>query len=163
MRRSLAIATLTASAIATPVIAKDSLGVFESWGAFRDADISRCYAIAKPAQINGRPRYNAYASIGWWPKRQVRAQVHFRLSRPAADGGEISLMVGNRRFTLTGGNGDAWAKTKKDDAAIIAAIRSARSMSIRARSKKGGRITDRYTLPGAATAMDAAALACARR
>ncbi|MEM1132912.1 MAG: hypothetical protein AAGH53_08250 [Pseudomonadota bacterium] len=154
---------MTAIAITAPVLAKDSLGVFESWGAFRDADINRCYAIAKPAQINGRSRYEAYASIGWWPKRQVRGQVHFRLSRALADDSEVALTVGNRRFTLTGGDGDVWAKDKSGDAAIIAAIRSARSMTIRARSASGGRIIDRYTLPGAATAMDAAALACARR
>lgn len=163
MKRSLFLCALAAAAISAPVLAKDSLGVFESWGAFRDGDINRCYAIAKPEEINGRPRYNAYASIGWWPGKNVRGQVHFRLSRPAADDAGIVLTVGNRRFTLTGGEGDGWAADKSDDAAIVAAMRSARNMTIRARSKSGGRIIDSYTLPGAATAMDAAALACARR
>lgn len=152
-----------AALVATPAFAKDSLGVFESWGAFRDGDINRCYAIAKPEEINGRPRYNAYASIGWWPGKGVRGQVHFRLSRPAAEDTMVQLTVGNRRFTLTGGGGDGWAMNKTDDAAIVAAMRSARSMTIRTRSKSGRRVIDRYTLPGAATAMDAAALACARR
>ncbi|MEO1045501.1 MAG: hypothetical protein AAFX04_08695 [Pseudomonadota bacterium] len=161
MRRAPMIAALVSGFIAMPLMAKESLGVFDNWGAFRDADISRCYAIAKPEEINGRPRYNAYASIGWWPKRQVRGQVHFRLSRPVAEDTEIRLSVGNRRFTLTGGDGDAWASDKTGDAAIIAAMRSARSMTLRARSKSGGRIVDSYALPGAATAMDAAALACA--
>ena len=48
------------------------------------------------------------------------------------------------------------------DAAIIAAMRSADSMSVRAIDRSGRRFTDRYSLEGAATAMDAATVGCAR-
>ena len=48
------------------------------------------------------------------------------------------------------------------DAAIVAAMRSAGSMSISASDSAGHRFTDRYSLEGAATAMDAATVGCAR-
>ena len=35
-------------ALAAPLAGKDSLGVFSSWGAFRDPQFGRCYAISKP-------------------------------------------------------------------------------------------------------------------
>jgi len=34
------------TAIATPAFARDSLGVYGKWGAFRDPAVPRCYAIA---------------------------------------------------------------------------------------------------------------------
>ena len=49
------------------------------------------------------------------------------------------------------------------DAAIVAAMRSAQSMTIRATDSRGRRFSNTYSLSGAATAMDAATLACSRR
>ena len=146
-----------------PLLARDSLGVFDSWGAFRDPQVPRCYAIAQPDTIRGKRQYRAFASIGYWPRRGVRGQFHLRLSRPMKQGSTVSLMLGIRRFTLTGGGGDAWAADKAMDAAIIAAMRSAREMTASATSADGNDIRDAYTLKGAATALDAAALGCAAR
>ena len=47
------------------------------------------------------------------------------------------------------------------DAAIVAAMRSAKAMRVRARAADGREISDFYDLPGAASAIDAAALGCA--
>lgn len=48
------------------------------------------------------------------------------------------------------------------DAAIVAAMRSARSMNVSARDARGRRFADSYALDGGATAMDAATIGCAR-
>ena len=45
---------------------------------------------------------------------------------------------------------------------FIAAMRSERSMSVEALARNGGAFADTYRLAGAATAIDAAALACRR-
>jgi hypothetical protein len=158
MRRLAILALL----IATPLAARDSLGVFDNWGAFRDPGAGRCYAIAMPKPSRRPGDYRAFASVGTWPKRGVRGQVHFRLSRKLAAQPAIALAVGGRRFQLTGGGGDAWARDRAMDAAIVAAMRSAGSLSISARDVRGRRFTDRYDLAGAATAMDAATVGCAR-
>ncbi|WFL76727.1 invasion associated locus B family protein [Altererythrobacter arenosus] len=154
--------------VSVQVAAKDSLGVFSGWAAFRDASVPRCYAIAKP-EVPTRQRdldrreYVPYATVGSWPKRQLRNQLHFRLSREMAKNARATLTLGGRSFALTGGGGDAWAKDKAMDAAIIAAMRSASRMSISAVDKRGNRFADRYDLKGAATAIDAATLGCSRR
>ena len=148
--------------VAAPLAAKDSLGVFGEWAAFRDPSAPRCYAIAMPRQNRAAHDYQAFASIGTWPRRAVRGQVHFRLSRKIAQNAAISLSLGGTRFALTGGGGDAWAQDKAIDAAILAGMRSARSMTVSSRDARGRRFSDTYTLEGAATAMDAATVGCAR-
>ncbi|MEL7446216.1 MAG: invasion associated locus B family protein [Pseudomonadota bacterium] len=160
MRRTILLIALASLGLSSQAAAKDSLGVFSNWAAFRDtAGSPRCYAIAK-AQGSARD-YAPYASVATWPTRNIRGQLHFRLSRRMTDDSQIVLRVGETTFELIGGGGDAWARDKSMDAAIIAAMRSASTMRVSARSAAGGRFTDRYRLNGAATAMDAAVVGCA--
>lgn len=149
-------------ALGTPLAAKDSLGVYGMWGAFRDPDVPRCYAIAEAEESRNRRDFQPYASVGTWPARNVRAQIHFRLSRELSSNPRLRLAVGGSRFDLTGGGSDAWAASAAEDAAILGAIRAASRMSISAIDNRGNRFTDRYSLEGAATAMDAAQVGCAQ-
>jgi len=149
---------------AAPLAARESLGVYESWAAFKDAKPLRCYAIAKAQGTPPAPApAPAYATISNWPDKGVRGTVHLVLSRGVADKSAVRLVVGDKRFTLVAKGRNAWAKDAQGDAAIVAALRSAARMSVSAKSTKGGNFTDRYTLAGAATAMDAATVGCARR
>ena len=147
--------------IASAAQARDSLGVFEGWGAFRDAQPFRCYAIAEPVR-GGGGKWRPFASIAHWPSEAVRGQIHIRLSREKRSDARIILSIDDRRIRLVGGGADAWAANPRADAAIIAAIRSGRSMSIASVAATGGGFADTYALRGAATAIDAAALGCAR-
>lgn len=149
-------------AVAPAVFARDSLGLYATWGAFRDPATPRCYAISMAEPIIQQRDYQPYASIGTWPKRNMRNQIHFRLSRKLAAQKPITLRIGDRRFTLTGGGGDAWAANASDNAAIIATIRSATRMQVQARDSRGRPFTNYWKLAGAASAMDSAAIGCAR-
>jgi len=147
---------------AAPVRARDSLGIFEGWGAFRDPAASRCYAIAEPARTSpGKGGRRAFASVGTWPKKGVRGQLNVRLSRARAPESKLYLSIGERRFALVAGEGEGWAQDARMDAAIIAAMRTTRTMSVEGTARNGRSFYDLYVLKGAATAMDAAALGCA--
>ena len=162
LRRGDAVWLVSAIFLATPALARDSLGMFESWGAFRDPGVPRCYAIAMADKPRGaKVDYQAYADVGHWPKRALRNQIHFRLSRRLAPATPIRLRIDTQDFVLTGGGGDAWAADRRMDAAIVAAMRSGKAMRVRARAADGREISDFYALPGAASAIDAAALGCA--
>ncbi|NVD44048.1 hypothetical protein [Qipengyuania atrilutea] len=143
-------------------LAKDDLGLFSGWAAFRDSEVPRCYAIAKPKPTKLEHDYDPYVTVGTWPRSKVRNQVHFRMAREMSPKTTISLRVGKRSFLLTGGGGDAWARDRTMDAAIVAAMRSAETMVVRARDASGKPFSNTYLLRGAATAIDAATVACAQ-
>ncbi|MDE2434868.1 MAG: hypothetical protein KGM49_01280 [Sphingomonadales bacterium] len=149
-------------ALATPALARDALGMFETWAAFRDAAVPRCYAIAIAEPSTLRRDYQPYADVAHWPRQQVRGQVHFRLSRKLGTNSPITLSIGGQRLNLVGGGGDAWAADKRTDAAIAAAMRSADEMTVNARGEDGKGFSNTWKLAGAATAMDAAAVGCAQ-
>jgi hypothetical protein len=145
---------------AAPASAHDAIGVYKSWGAFSDPSPLHCFAIAQPVQSGGSSRWRPFASIASWPKQGARNQIHIRLSRTRDPRARVTLSVGERRFELVAGGADAWAPDARTDAAIVAAMRSGRSMSIETLANSGGPFADVYALGGAATAIDAAALAC---
>ncbi|MEW4467288.1 hypothetical protein AB1K62_05580 [Parasphingorhabdus sp. JC815] len=148
---------------AGPAAAKVSLGIFNSWGAFRDPAVPRCYAIAESEEITGKAQRKSYVSVGYWPRRNIRAQFHVRLSRDRSTNSRVMVGIGGRRFQLTANRSDGWSQDRKMDAAIIKAIRSANSMTIESTGRDGRPIVDAYLLRGAATAIDAASLGCSKQ
>ncbi|HKX79634.1 MAG TPA: hypothetical protein VJM34_14035 [Novosphingobium sp.] len=162
MRRIGVAAGLCAAALAIPAPARDSIGLYAQWGAFRDAAVPRCYAIAKAVPSSLKRDYQPYASIGTWPRRALRNQVHFRASRKISPAATIVLTLGAQRFELVGGGGDAWPADRQKNAAIVAAMRSAPNMTLSTRDVSGRRFSNSWNLAGAASAMDAASLGCAR-
>ena len=142
--------------------ARESLGLYATWGAFSDPLVPRCYAIAMAEPSASQRDYQPYAAVGTWPRRGLRNQIHFRLSRRLAPAGVIVLSIGDRRFQLTGGGADAWTASASDNAAIIAVMRSSPTMRVGARDAQGRGFSNTWTLAGAASAMDAAAIGCAR-
>lgn len=147
-------------ALATPLAAKDSLGVYSNWAAFKDDSPARCYAIAKPQRASDS---GPFASVASWPNQNIRSQLHIRLSREIRAESDVTLTIGDKSFTLAANGRNAWAQDARMDAAVIAAMRSASRMSVRARDTSGRSFTDRYELAGVATAIDAALVGCAGR
>ena len=160
-RRAMLIACAIAVLAAGPAAGRDALGIYGSWGAFSDARPHRCFAIAEPARGARGGGWHPSAAISTWPESHVRAQLHVRLRSRKLLGAPVILAIGDRRFRLIAGGADAWAHDPGEDAAIVAAIRSGSSMSVETRTGDGRAFADVYLLRGAATAIDAAALACA--
>ena len=141
---------------------RDALGIFFEWGAFREGRPQRCFAIAAPHRSPRPDDIRPFASVGSWPGRAVRSQVHFRLSRDKRAESAVLLRIDDRTWQLQGGGRDAWAPDARADAAIVAAMRTGVEMVVETRSSRGALVRDHYRLRGAATAIDAAAIACAR-
>ncbi len=148
---------------ATPAAARDTIAVFRDWGAFHDAAAAtpeRCFAIAQPPPITDAASRGAFAAVTSWPGKRVRAQVSVRLSRGHRDDARVTLSIGDAAFTLTTDGHTAWPADRMQDALIVRAMRSGSSMSVATVSATGDAYADVYRLRGAASAIDAAMLAC---
>jgi hypothetical protein len=83
------------------------------------------------------------------------------LSRPAREGGSVIASIGSAPFLLAGKGQWAWVRSAQQRAAILDAVRYGTALRIEYRDVSGRRTVDHYALGGAATAIDAAAAACA--
>jgi hypothetical protein len=170
-RRRLEIGTIALWAALSPsafaqTSDRTAIAIFREWGAFREGSAeapTRCFAIAEPPPNTASAGRGAFASVASWPARRIRAQVAIRLSYPLRDGMPVTLSIGDASFALTAAHQNAWARDRREDARIVAAMRSGSSMSVSAVGINGGAFADVYRLRGAASAIDAAALACPMR
>lgn len=146
----------------TGAYARDLIGIFTGWAAFSESGEKHCYSIAQPTEVVGRDSLKGNSSliIGFWPERSQNYQIYVRFSRERSTNSAVTLSAGGRRFRLDGNRTEAWAKDRRMDLAIVAAIRSSASLSVESIGRDGRAIVDAYKLRGAASAIDAAALAC---
>lgn len=135
-------------------------GIFFRWGAFSEESPRRCFAISRPVDISGT-RAAASLSVSFAPESRIAGQVHVRLGSPKREGSALLLRIDGRSFQLAGRGADAWAANDAADAAIVAAMRTGVDVAVETRDPNGARYRDRYVLRGAASAIDAAAIACA--
>lgn len=134
------------------------LATFGDWGAYA-SDTAKgkvCYALAQPKERLPKTlsRDPGYLFISSRPAEGVRNEVSFVLGFPSKDGGEGQASFGNANFALVTKGPAAWVKNAAEDAAFVEAMRRAQTLNVKVSSKKGNKSTDRYTLAGAAQALD---------
>ena len=117
----------------------------------------------------GATEFDAMSDIAkpqraWLAERFVVGRPDVVVSQVSTDGTRKWLLkIDDRTFQLLAGGRDAWAQDGRADAEIVAAMRTGVAMTVETRSERGAFVRDNYGLAGAATAIDAAAIACAKR
>ena len=147
--------------VTAPVSAeRHSAGIFFSWGAFVEAAPRRCFAIARPPAFRGTAAASPFVSVSFSAARP--GEVHARLRQAPRAGSSVLLRIDGRSFPLAARGRDAWLADPQASSSVLGLMRTGRTLAVESRSAAGGRMRDLYPLRGAAGAIDAAAVACAR-
>jgi hypothetical protein len=147
-----------ASTGGAPAAAPVQVASFQDWGVYT-SDTAKgkvCYALAQPKDrlpksLNRDPGYLFVSSR---PTEGVRNEVSLVLGFALKDGGEGSAAVGNTGFALVTKGNAAWMKNAAEDATFVDALRKGQGLTVKVTSKRGNESTDRYSLSGAAQALD---------
>jgi hypothetical protein len=155
-RKTVMIALLAGVAVAATE-GPQPIAQFGRWGVFRASDGASCYAIAQPERVKRDSR--AALIVSTWPNERVSRHIQVRFRKPAEDG--ATLTIGGRRFPLTTKEAEGWPVSAVDERQIARLLRERASLRVATRNA-GRRVIDDYPLSGAASAIDAADLACLR-
>jgi len=120
-----------------------------------------CEALSRSVRIAAKGKVQAEAGFTFSADRRRWGEFHARLRRMPREGAAVMLNVGGQPFLLVSRGNEAWSAGPLQEQAIIAALRGATGMAVESRDSAGRRFVDPYSLDGAATAIDAAAAACA--
>jgi|KBSMisStaDraftv2_1062788.scaffolds.fasta_scaffold24692_3 hypothetical protein len=129
-----------------------------SWASFDRGQ--SCEAVAQPLMPARKQDSAPFAAIAFDRAGPRHGQFSAQLRRPVRPGSSVMLTIGDQPFLLVANGASAWSKESTQEAAIISAMRLGSGMRIEARDAGGRRLSDRYLLDGAPTAIDAAAAAC---
>jgi hypothetical protein len=144
----------------TAAAQQQSLGIFGLWGAF--ASDGRCWAVAEPLRSPRGADAQPFVAVTHRQATGGAGQLHVRLSRAPRPGSAVLLRIDGQSFQLVARGRDAWAADARADAEIVAAMRTGLEMRVDTRAERGEAVRDPYRLRGAASAIDAAAIACRR-
>ena len=122
---------------------------------------SSCEALSRSARVAEKGKVQALAGFTFSLDRKRWGEFHVRLRRMPRVGAAVMLHIDDQPFLLIGKGNEAWSDGPAQEQAIISALRGANGMSVESRDGAGRRFIDPYSLDGAATAIDAAAAACA--
>jgi invasion protein IalB len=156
--------TLIFLLFATPAFADPKhLGDYQSWSAYTAQDNGQniCYLSAKPEKSEGdyTKRGPVFAEVTHRPAEHHTGIVTILGGYAYKKGVPVTLEVNGINFSLFS-QGDAAFARDEDDVKIVAAMRSASTMVVKATSAHGTPTTDTFTLKGMDTAYMAISKAC---
>jgi hypothetical protein len=140
--------------LAPPALAKDSLGLFGDWGAFKQR--GSCYATtASRSDAQGR-KASAFLTVTLWAgNRSPQVMVGLGTNAKSA-----KLSAGGQGFTPSIRGDAAWMPDSRGDQLLIQALSASSSATVSMISPRNNRLTDRYSLKGFNDAWRAAQAGC---
>jgi len=162
--KSLSIALVIALVAATsPAVAKQ-IGSFKDWSAHTEGkDESRtCWIYSEPVKDEGKyaKRGRIYVLVTHRPGEKTFDQVQFTAGYTYKKGSGVQVEIGAKKFELFTNGDTAWARSPKDDEAIVAAMRGGANMVLTGQSSRGTKTKDTYSLSGISAAHKAIGKAC---
>lgn len=124
---------------------------------------TRCEAASRALRVTSARGEQASAAILFTRGGGRQGVLALRLGKPPRPDATVVLTVRDQPFLLVARSRFAWSRGAAQEAAIITALRGGGAMKVEAGAASGGRFIDRYSLDGAAGAIDAAAACAARR
>jgi len=142
----------------------ESLGVYDSWSAFKTADGNGnvCYIGAEPEKAEGKykERGETYLLVTQRPGVKELDVVSIRAGYKYRENSDVSIKIGGSSFSLFTAEGHAWARDSDTDKALVNAMKQGSKMVIKGTSWRGTLTTDTYSLKGFTAAYSQSRSAC---
>ncbi len=138
------------------------------WSVFVEDEPKECWGVSAPKEtVNSRDgqtvevrRGDILLFVFYRPGASVQGQVAFTGGYPFASGSTAELDIGGTKFELFTEGEWAWPATPEEDARIVAAMKRGSGATLVARSGRGTRTQDTFSLLGFTAAVEEAARRC---
>lgn len=138
------------------------------WSVFVEDDPTECWSVSAPKEtVNTRDgrvvavrRGEILLFVFYRPGAGVNGQVTFTGGYPFANGSTVTMNIGDAQFELFSDGEWAWPATPADDAKIITAMKRGTDAVLTARSSRGTKTVDRFSLLGFTAAVEDAEKRC---
>lgn len=159
---------MSATGIAAQDVSTNRVAAKTDWSVFVEEDPTECWSVSAPKEIvntrDGRVvaarRSEILLFVFYRPGDEVKGQVTFTGGYPFADGSTVSLTIGDDSFDLFTEGEWAWPASEAEDAKIITAMKRGAAAVLTARSSRGTRTQDTFSLLGFTAAVEDAQKRC---
>lgn len=162
--RYFAIALITACAAFTVPATAKQIAAFKDWSAHSEGKgkARTCWIYSEPVKDEGnyKKRGRIYLLVTHRPGEKTVNQVQFTAGYTFKKGSAVQVAIGAKKFELFTNGDTAWARSTKDDSALVAAMRGGARMVVNGQSSRGTKTRDTYSLSGISAAHKAIGKAC---
>ena len=169
-----AIAGLCVATLASAAIAQDQeessnrVAAKTDWSVFVEDSPKECWGVSAPKEsVNTRDgrvvavrRGDILLMVFYRPEAGVAGQVTFTGGYPFAGGSTVTLNISGTEFEMFTEGEWAWANKADDDAKIVAAMKRGSEAVLTARSSRGTKTQDTFSLLGFTAAIEDAEKRC---
>jgi hypothetical protein len=144
-----------------------TIGGFKQWTAYKsnEANGKMCFIAAHPTDTKyfpSRPKYRdpAYFMVTMIPAKKIKNEASTIIGYAFKKDSKVTVDVEGKKFTMFTDKDNAWIENTAQEATLISAMKSAKTMTIEGISQYGTTTTDTYSLSGLGSALDAISKAC---
>jgi len=142
------------------------------WSVFVESDPTMCWSVSSPKEtVNTRDgrvvavrRGDILVFVAYIPSQGANGQVSFTGGYPFAPGSQVSMEIGSQTFQLFTDEATnkemAWSPSAADDAKILTAMKRGAEAVLTARSARGTKTKDTFSLLGFTAALAEAESRC---
>lgn len=160
---ALAILAVPAGALAQPQ-SPTSLGSWKDWTAwsYSGAKGKVCYLHAKPQKAE--PAKLNHGDVAFFVRRSpgegIQHEANFVVGYPFKDASNVTITIDGKAFQMFTQGDSAWLVDGAQEAQLLTAMRSGKSMMVSGYSRRGNETTYAYSLSGISAANQAIDKAC---
>jgi hypothetical protein len=140
------------------------VATFADWGVYTaPAGRSKiCYALTQPKdrQPKNLTRDPAFLFVSFRPAENVRNEVALVMGFPTKEDGPAEASIGTASYALLTKEQNAWLKNPAEEGQAIATMSKGQNITVKAQSRRGNQLTDRYSLNGFGQALERARREC---
>lgn len=159
---------LTPTAIFAQDESTNRVAAKTDWSVFVESDPTECWSVSSPKETvntkDGRVvavrRGDILLFVSFRPGSNVKSEVSFTGGYPFAGGSTVTLEISGSTFELFTDGEWAWSASGGDDAKIITSMKRGADAVLSARSARGTRTKDTFSLQGFTAALDEAEKRC---
>ena len=147
---------------------RNRVDAMTDWSVFEGNDPRECWAVStykesvntKEGRVVAVTRGEILLMVFFRPGNDVQGQVAFTGGYPFADGSTVNVNVGGTEFELFTEGEWAWPPSPQDDARLVTAFKRGADAVVTARSSRGTRTEDTFSLLGFTAAVEEAQRRC---
>ena len=156
--------TILFAAASTQAAEPKLLGQYRDWEAYRLKEDGKnvCYTASQPTKTKGKykKRGDVVVLVTHRPARKERDVINFFAGYTFKKGSAVEVKIGGQKFNLFTKADTAWARSEKDERAMVRAMMRGRRMVVTGTSSRGTRTADIYSLLGFTRAYKRVSKAC---
>ena len=156
--------------LATAQESSNRVAAKTDWSVFVEENPTECWGVSSPkttvSSRDGKPvsvtRGDILLFVTFRPGAGAAGEVSFTGGYPFAGGSTVTVEVGDSSFELFTEGEWAWPASPEDDAKLVTALKRGSEAKLTARSSRGTRTEDTFSLMGFTAAMEEAEQRCAQ-